>query len=70
MSATLTSRDEEWLLSHLTDPVAIAPGVRASIDLATPQITRLQAQAIVAYFRRVRMGAGVPNVAVEDRVAP
>ena len=69
LSATRITRDEEWLLSHVTDPAAIAPGVRASSELARPQMTRLQAQAIAAYFRRVRTGAGVPSVAVEDGVA-
>lgn len=70
LSMTRVTKDEEWLLSHMADPVAIAPGVRPANDPAPPpQVSRFQAQAIVAYLRRVRAGAREPNVDEQDRTA-
>lgn len=70
LSMTRVTKDEEWLLSHMADPVALAPGVRPPNDPAPPpQVTRFQAQAIVAYLRRVRAGAREPSVDEEDRTA-
>ena len=67
---TSIKRDEEWLLAHMADPVAIAPGVRSEDDPAPPpQLTRLQAQSAVAYLRRMRAGAPAPKLSVEDRLA-
>jgi ubiquinol-cytochrome c reductase cytochrome b subunit len=65
------SKEDEWLLSHMADPVAIAPGVRTEEDPApAPMISRLQAQAVVAYLRRIRGGAQPPqNLSQEDRRA-
>ncbi|MEW6322173.1 MAG: cytochrome b N-terminal domain-containing protein [Acidobacteriota bacterium] len=70
LSLTRVTRDEEWLLHHMADPVALAPGVRTEADPAPrPLLSRLQAQAVVAYLRRVRAGAAPPEVSDEDRLA-
>lgn len=70
LAMTRISKDEEWLLGHMADPVAIAPGVRSADDPAPPpHATRLQAQAILAYLRRTRAGSEVPPVTAEDRIA-
>lgn len=70
LSMTRVTKDEEWLLSHMADPVAIAPGVRPPNDPAPPPaVSRFQAQAIVAYLRRVRAGAREPSVDEQDRGA-
>jgi quinol-cytochrome oxidoreductase complex cytochrome b subunit len=69
LSATRITRDDEWLLAHLTDPVAIAPGVQLVADAARPQTTRAEAQAMAAYFRRARTGAETPSLSAEDGVA-
>jgi cytochrome c2 len=64
------TKDEEWLLSHMADPVAIAPGVRDEGDPAPlPRMTRLQAQSVLAYLRRIRAGATPPVVSDEERLA-
>lgn len=65
------TKDDEWLLSHMADPVAIAPGVRTEDDPApAPLLTRLQAQSVAAYLRRIRGGAKPPdNIPAEDRRA-
>jgi ubiquinol-cytochrome c reductase cytochrome b subunit len=70
LSITRLSKDEEWLLSHMADPVAIAPGVRSAADPAPePIMSRFQAQAVVAYLRRVRAGARRPIVSDEVKLA-
>lgn len=67
LAVTRISRDEEWLLHHMADPIAIAPGVRPPDQPAgRPQLFRLQAQAVVAYLRRVRAGAREPDVQADD----
>jgi ubiquinol-cytochrome c reductase cytochrome b subunit len=70
-AAMRVTKDDDWLLSHMADPVAIAPGVRTEDDPApAPMLTRLQAQSVVAYLRRIRGGAMPPqNVPPEDRRA-
>lgn len=70
LSLTRVTKDEEWLLAHMADPVAIAPGVRSSTDPAPPaEATRFQAQAIVAYLRRIRAGSSMPSLTDADRLA-
>lgn len=67
LAITSITRDEEWLLFHMGDPVTIAPGVRPTDGPAPrPQLFRLQAQAVVAYLRRTRAGAGGVDVSPED----
>jgi ubiquinol-cytochrome c reductase cytochrome b subunit len=70
LSITRLSKDAEWLLSHMADPVAIAPGVRSVSDPApTPVMSRFQAQAVVSYLRHVRAGATPPAITDEVRLA-
>lgn len=71
LSITRVTKDDEWLLAHMADPVAIAPGVRGEDDPPpAPQITRMQGQAVLAYLRRIRGGARpLHNVSAEDRLA-
>ncbi|MFM8532095.1 MAG: cytochrome b N-terminal domain-containing protein [Acidimicrobiia bacterium] len=61
LSITRLSKDNEWLLSHMADPVAIAPGVRTAQEPAPrPVMSRFKAQAAVAYLKRVHSGDPVP----------
>jgi ubiquinol-cytochrome c reductase cytochrome b subunit len=70
LSITRLSKDEEWLLSHMADPVAIAPGVRSVSDPAPkPVMSRFQAQAVVSYLRHVRAGATPPAISDEVQLA-
>jgi ubiquinol-cytochrome c reductase cytochrome b subunit len=70
LAITRITKDEEWLLSHMADPVAIAPGVRTESDAApSPLLTRSQAQSVVAYLRRIRAGAHPPQISDEERLA-
>lgn len=63
LALTRLTKDEEWLLAHLADPVAIAPGVRPADDPPpSPAMSRFQAQAVVAYLRRRHAGAEPPPV--------
>lgn len=63
-------RDEEWLLNHMMDPVAIAPGVRTADDRAPRSaMGRFGAQAVVAYLRRNHAGLTPPDLAPEVRLA-
>jgi mono/diheme cytochrome c family protein len=63
-------RDDEWLLNHVVDPVAIAPGVRTEDDPA-PRSTlgRYGPQAVVAYLRRLEAGTAVPAVSPDVALA-
>ncbi len=62
LSITRLSKDNEWLLSHMADPVAIAPGVRTAQEPAPkPVMSRFNAQAAVAYLKRVHAGDPVPT---------
>ena len=64
------TKDEEWLLTHMADPVAIAPGVRTVSDPAPkPVMSRFQAQAVVSYLRRMHAGAVAPAVSHEMHIA-
>jgi ubiquinol-cytochrome c reductase cytochrome b subunit len=70
LAITRITKDEEWLLGHMADPVAIAPGVRGEGDPAPPaQLNRAQATAVLAYLRRIRAGAAPPNLTDDDRLA-
>jgi ubiquinol-cytochrome c reductase cytochrome b subunit len=69
LSITRISKDEEWLLAHMADPVAIAPGARPPDDPPpAPLMTRSQARAVVAYLRRVRAGSTPPPLTDADRL--
>ena len=70
LSITRLSKDGEWLLSHMADPVAIAPGVRTVTDKPPrPVMSRFQAQAVVAYLRRTRAGITPPETTPQVRLA-
>ncbi len=70
LAITRLSKPDEWLLAHMADPVAIAPGVRSDTDPAPPpQMTRFQAQSVVAYLRRIRAGASPPTLGAEQKLA-
>jgi ubiquinol-cytochrome c reductase cytochrome b subunit len=70
LAITRITKDEEWLLSHMADPVAIAPGVRTEDDPApAPLMTGPQSQAVLAYLRRIRAGATPPRVTDDERLA-
>jgi ubiquinol-cytochrome c reductase cytochrome b subunit len=70
LSITRITKDEEWLISHRADPVAIAPGVRPAADPApTALLTRLQSQSVLAYLRRIRAGAVPPQLSEDERLA-
>jgi ubiquinol-cytochrome c reductase cytochrome b subunit len=62
LAITHLSKDNEWLVSHMADPVAIAPGVRNPQDPAPkPVMSRFKAQAAVAYLKRVHAGDPIPS---------
>jgi ubiquinol-cytochrome c reductase cytochrome b subunit len=70
LSITRVTKDELWLLGHMADPAAIAPGVRTAADPApTPVLTRPEAQSVVAYFRRIRAGSHPPASSQGDVLA-
>jgi ubiquinol-cytochrome c reductase cytochrome b subunit len=70
LEATGLRRDEEWLLNHMIDPVAIAPGVRTADDRAPRGVMgRFGAQAVVAYLRRNHAGIDPPPLEPSVRLA-
>ena len=70
LEITRLTKDEEWLLAHMADPVAIAPGVRSAGDPApAPVMSRFKAQAVVAYLRREQAGHRAPQVEPSQRLA-
>jgi ubiquinol-cytochrome c reductase cytochrome b subunit len=70
LEITRITKDEEWLLAHMADPVAIAPGVRGESEPAPPPLlSRSQSQAVLAYLRRIRAGADPPTLPEAARVA-
>lgn len=60
--ATRLSRDEGWLMFHLADPVAIAPGAKAVDPNLEPMLDEDATRAVLAYLRRLRAGAAPPEV--------
>jgi ubiquinol-cytochrome c reductase cytochrome b subunit len=70
LAVTRLARDEEWLLAHMIDPVALAPGVRGADDPPpAPVMNRTQAQAVVAYLNKLRAGAHPPDMDVASKLA-
>jgi cytochrome c553 len=70
LAATGLRHDEEWLLNHMIDPVAIAPGVRTADDRAPRSaMGRFGAQAVVAYLRRSHAGIRPPPLDASLRLA-
>jgi ubiquinol-cytochrome c reductase cytochrome b subunit len=64
------TKDDEWLLAHMADPIAIAPGVRPA-DQPPPRrvMTRLQAAAVVAFLRRQYGGPTLPLISPDVATA-
>ena len=70
LDATGLRHDEEWLLNHMIDPVAIAPGVRTVDDRPPKNVMgRFGAQAVVAYLRRTHAGVEPPPIDATIRLA-
>jgi ubiquinol-cytochrome c reductase cytochrome b subunit len=70
LSFTRLSKDNEWLLAHMADPIAIAPGVRTPGQPAPkPVMSRFKAQAVVAYLRRSHSGGRPPELSSEIKLA-
>lgn len=70
LASTGLRRDEEWLLNHMIDPVAIAPGVRTAEDRAPRSaMGRFGAQAVVAYLRRSHAGIAPPELSPSLKLA-
>ncbi len=70
LESTSLRRDEEWLLNHMIDPVAIAPGVRTAEDRAPRNLMgRFGAQAVVAYLRRSHAGIAPPELSPSLKLA-
>jgi ubiquinol-cytochrome c reductase cytochrome b subunit len=70
LSITRLSRDNEWLLAHMADPIAIAPGVRTEAEPAPkPVMSRFKAEAVVAYLRRLHSGGRPPPISDEVKLA-
>jgi ubiquinol-cytochrome c reductase cytochrome b subunit len=70
LEVTGLRRDEEWLLNHMIDPVAIAPGVRTAEDKPPRSaMGRFGAQAVVAYLRRSHAGIAPPVIEPHVRLA-
>jgi mono/diheme cytochrome c family protein len=67
IAETRARKDPEWLISHVRDPQVIAPGLRQPPDGAGLGFS--QAQAIVAYMRKVRAGGGEPTVTPDEHAA-
>ena len=59
---TRISRDDDWLLFHMADPVAIAPGARPASPEVEPVLDEDQARAVLASLRRLRAGASPPQI--------
>jgi ubiquinol-cytochrome c reductase cytochrome b subunit len=59
---TRIGRDDDWLLFHMADPEAIAPGARVTEPEAEPMLDDDEARAVMAYLRRLRAGGTPPPV--------
>jgi ubiquinol-cytochrome c reductase cytochrome b subunit len=66
LSETVLRKDPEWLIGHVRDPQVIAPGLR---EVPAGGMSQAQAQAVLAYMRRVRSGAKPPQVPADTATA-
>ena len=62
MEGTRITRDEDWLMFHMSDPVAIAPGARSEPPVDERLLDEDQSRAVLAYLRRTRAGAVAPPI--------
>lgn len=70
LTQTRLTREDSWVMDHMMDPEAIVPGPPSSSNSSTrPAVKPRQAEAILAYFRRIRAGAVPPQVSEVDRLA-
>lgn len=60
--ATRMGRDDGWIAFHLSDPVAIGPGVRPAHPSLEPMLDEDASRAVMAYLRRLRAGGVPPDV--------
>jgi mono/diheme cytochrome c family protein len=58
------ARSDAWIRNHMSDPNTMAPGIRA-IPFDAP--TAAETTAVLAYLRKVRLGAPVPVVPEAER---
>ena len=63
LNAALT-RDDQWIVGHVADPEMIAPGIRPK---PADGFTNAQAQAIVAFVRKLRAGARPPSASPDEQ---
>ena len=59
---TRISRDDGWLVFHMSDPETIAPGAKPVDASFTPMLDEDQTRAVLAYLRRTRAGGTPPVV--------
>ncbi len=62
---TRITRDDGWLVFHMSDPTAIAPDAKPVDPALDPMLDDDQTRSVMAYLRRVRAGATPPVVAAE-----
>lgn len=63
----VVTKDDQWILGHIADPEMIAPGLRPK---PPGGFTNAQAQAVVAFVKKLRAGARPPTVSAdEERVS-
>ena len=62
VSSMKARREPEWLLSHVRDPEIIAPGIRPA---PRGGVNAGEAFALLAYAKKVTIGAKPPTVSVE-----
>jgi ubiquinol-cytochrome c reductase cytochrome b subunit len=60
LSTIRLTRDDEWLVSHMADPIVIAPGVRPEGEEPKAVLSLFQAQAVIAFLRRQHAGQTPP----------
>jgi ubiquinol-cytochrome c reductase cytochrome b subunit len=60
--ATRITRDDGWLVFHMSDPTAIAPGAKPLDPTLDPMLDDDQTRSVMAYLRRLRAGATPPAV--------
>ena len=66
LSATRISRDDGWMMFHMSDPETIAPGAKPVDASFSPMLDEDQTRAVMAYLRRTRAGGVPPTVTPES----
>lgn len=60
------TRDDHWIVGHVSDPEMIAPGLRPPPEGA---LVERQGEAVVAYIRKLRAGSIPPQVSPDEQTA-